>query len=210
MGRPRKYAPPDTSHLPQEPLMPPAAAPEEKDEEGLIRPEPIVLQDDRIIYSHLPEEMDVSPEAKDLVQAITDARKIKFLLALAELGNRSRAARAARVSPATVWQWRRDDMKFDKAYARAIEVAADLIEDEAIRRATEGTVEPVFQGGHLVGGVRKMSDQLLMFVLKGLKPEKYKDKQDIHISVDVADRLIKARERTFGRLTEDEDGKDII
>jgi hypothetical protein len=88
---------------------------------------------------------------------------------------------------------------------RAQEIANDLAEDELVRRATEGVVEPVFQGGHLVGGIRRLSDQLLMFYLKANKPEKYREKLDATVTVDVADRLIKARERAFGRLKENND-----
>jgi hypothetical protein len=48
------------------------------------------------------------------------------------------------------------------------------LEDEAVRRAYEGVERPVFQGGKQVGVVREYSDTLLIFLLKALRPEKYR------------------------------------
>jgi hypothetical protein len=79
------------------------------------------------------------------------------------------------------------------------------MEAEADRRAMEGTVEPVFYQGQPAGfwydaesnvvpagnalavrfeqhGVRKFSDSLLMFRLKALKPEKYRERVDKQVS----------------------------
>ena len=55
-------------------------------------------------------------------------------------------------------------------------MGGDVLEDEAVRRAKEGVEEPVYQGGKLVGHVQKYSDTLLIFLLKGAKPQKYGDK----------------------------------
>ena len=49
----------------------------------------------------------------------------------------------------------------------------DALEDEAIRRAREGVVEPVFQAGLHCGNVRKYSDLLLIFLLKSRRPHRY-------------------------------------
>lgn len=146
---------------------------------------------------------EATEELRAMVRGVTDARQIEFLFRLSRIGIRSRAAHLTGVTMATIWQWRRDDPAFEKAYIRAMEVASDLLEDEALRRAAEGVVEPVFQSGRLVGQVRRFSDQLLMFTLKGAKPEKYADRQKVEHTFDVADRLVKARERAFGRSLAD-------
>lgn len=161
--------------------------------DGLAEAERIILPN---IEEATPTEM---AEARDLVKGVTEPRKQAFIFALTATGSRSRACRATKVGYNTVWQWNRDDPAFAKAYVKAMEIASDRIEDEAIRRATEGVIEPVFQAGKLVGSVRRFSDHLLTVVLKGAKPEKYADKHKVDVSVDVADRLIKARERAFGR-----------
>ena len=45
------------------------------------------------------------------------------------------------------------------------------LEDEARRRAVDGVDEPVFQQGKQVGTIRKHSDTLLIFLLKGIRPQ---------------------------------------
>ena len=136
MARPKEFEP-TTAETPVQP----------EDANNLVIQLPQVLQDDLIanpLNSSLLNEEAPSPEIPDIILGVvSDARKVKYLIALVELGNRSRAARIAKISPATVWQWRRSDPKFAAAEKRAMEVAIDLAEDELVRRATEGVVEPV-------------------------------------------------------------------
>ena len=51
--------------------------------------------------------------------------------------------------------------------------AADSLESEAVRRALSGVAIPVFHQGRECGSTVKHSDQLLMFLLKTLRPERY-------------------------------------
>jgi hypothetical protein len=55
----------------------------------------------------------------------------------------------------------------------AIEAGADVLEAEAWRRAVEGVERPIVSGGKVVTTVREYSDTLLIFLLKGRRPEKY-------------------------------------
>ena len=50
-----------------------------------------------------------------------------------------------------------------------------MLEAEVIRRGAHGIDEPVFYQGKVVGQIRKYSDNLLMFMLKGLRPAKFRD-----------------------------------
>jgi len=75
-----------------------------------------------------------------------------------------------------VYRWRAEDKTFAAAWDKAIEIGADLLEEEAMRRAVTGVQRPVFQGGRLVGHVRDYSDTLLIFLLKGAKPQKYAER----------------------------------
>lgn len=52
---------------------------------------------------------------------------------------------------------------------------ADRLEREAMRRAHEGVRKPVYQGGKRVGFIQEYCDTLLIFLLKGLRPEKYRE-----------------------------------
>lgn len=114
-------------------------------------------------------------------------RRRLFLRAFALRGIVLDGCRAAGVSRGAVEHWRESSEWFDTMYAIAIEEAADRIEAEAFRRAVEGYDEPVIYQGmtttvvdretgeekQLV--VRKFSDALLQTILKGARPEKYRE-----------------------------------
>jgi hypothetical protein len=102
--------------------------------------------------------------------------KVAFLDALSETGNISESARIAGVPRRTVYDWRDADFQFAEAWAEAVERGVDALEDEATRRAKDGTEEPVFYQGVECGSVRKFSDTLTIFLLKGRRPDKFKDR----------------------------------
>ncbi len=59
-------------------------------------------------------------------------------------------------------------------------MAADVLEAEAHRRAVEGVEEPVGWYKGVAGGtVRRYSDVLLIFTLKGLLPDIYRERKDV-------------------------------
>ena len=103
-------------------------------------------------------------------------KRAEFLEALSELCNVSRACKVVGVARRTVYQWRENDPDFDQEFVRARRVGAEALEDEAVRRAHEGVEKRVFYKGELVDTVREYSDTLLIFLLKGAKPEVYKDR----------------------------------
>lgn len=156
--------------------------------------------DARIVLQNVEGELDLE-SAKMLCVGIVEPRKRAFLLNLAMLGNRTRAAKATGCSTVITWMWRRDDDVFRQRYEDAMRIAAELHEDEMFRRSSEGVLEPVFQGGQLVGSVRKFSDTLLIFALKGALPDKYADRAKVEHSgqVNLADKLKAGRERALGR-----------
>ena len=160
------------------------------------------IRADRIVLSAIAGKPEVSREvARGLCAGVMEPKKVEYLLYLSQLGNRTRAAQAAGVSRMAAWLWNRDDRNFQAAHDRCMKIAAELHEDELFRRASEGVLEPVFQGGHLVGSVRKYSDTLLIFGLKGAMPDKYADRQKIEAEVNVVERLHAARERVLKRKT---------
>lgn len=158
------------------------------------------IADERIVMNNNVGIPVDEHTAKMICAGIVEPLKIKFLLNLAVLGNRTRAAKATGMHSCTVWVWRREDDSFRKAYVRAMECAGELHEDEMWRRASEGVLEPVYQGGELVGSVRKFSDSLLMFALKGAMPGKYAERSKVEHSGHIEDsaaRLRAARERAL-------------
>lgn len=99
-----------------------------------------------------------------------------FLDALAATGNVSRAMKAAGIPRRTLYDWRDASKEFAVAWDGALDRASGVLEDEALRRAVTGTLKPVYQGGERVGTIREFSDTLLIFLLKGLKPQKYRER----------------------------------
>ena len=109
----------------------------------------------------------------------TAEKKRAFLAAYAQCGNVTQAAKVAGISRETHYEWLDKDPGYAAAFKQADEQATDALELEARRRALEGWDEPVYQKGQLVGTVRKYSDTLLIFLLKGARPEKYRERVDV-------------------------------
>lgn len=131
----------------------------------------------------------------------TQAAETAFLEALAEGFSVSAAAGRAGFSRATVYQRRKDNAVFAEAWDNAYEMGSDVLEDEARRRAIEGTDRPVYQGGALVGLVREYSDRLLELMLKARRPDRFREhvkanvtvEQKVDIAAILAGRAARAR-----------------
>lgn len=111
--------------------------------------------------------------------AQTAQLKKRVLEAYAECGTVTYAARTAGVGRRTIYDWLEHDPDFARDFDEAGEEAVDSLEKEARRRALDGVVEPVgFHQGVAGEYVRRYSDTLLIFLLKGARPEKYKDRHE--------------------------------
>jgi hypothetical protein len=117
--------------------------------------------------------------------SVPQRKKKAFLAAMAETGNISAAAKIAGIDRHSHYDWLKDDP--DGSYAEAYETARiesiESLEKEARRRALTGYLKPVYQGGKKVGTIREFSDTLLIFLLKGAKPETYRD--NVHLEIDL-------------------------
>lgn len=111
--------------------------------------------------------------------------KPAFIQELCRTGNISLSADKANISRSHTYLARKEDAAFDAACVEAIEISGEYMEGEARRRAVEGTLRPVFQGGKLVGKVREYSDTLLIFLLKAHNP-KYRDTSRMEVAGDPA------------------------
>ena len=110
-----------------------------------------------------------------------------FLEALAETGNVTEAAKLAGIAKQTAYVSYHDDAEFRKAWDIAHLAASVPLEEEARRRAVDGVDEPVFYKGKRVATVKKYSDALLMFLLKGANPDRYVAAVTSHTIVTGAD-----------------------
>jgi hypothetical protein len=135
-------------------------------------------------------------------------------------GNVLRSCQAAGVTRrAQVYEWQEHDDAFAVAFHQAEIEATEVLEDEARRRAAEGTRRLKFDkdgkalmdpetGDYYIE--REYSDTLLIFLLKARAPEKYRDRYDVttggqplqsaydHLEADIrreADKVLAARAR---------------
>jgi len=135
------------------------------------------------IEAELLLEKNISIEREEPVEryeslfpGITHNKKRAFLAAFAEVGTVTRAAEISGVCRKSHTNWLKSDSDYADAFALAEQQACDRLEQEARRRAVEGVDKPVYQRGVKVGVVREYSDTLLIFLMKGAMPEKYKDR----------------------------------
>ena len=121
--------------------------------------------------------------------ALSKKKKRMFLRILAQTGQVTEAAYAVGYTDTTtVLKFRREDEAFAEEWDNALEAAKHVLEAEAIRRAREGVLEPVYYKGDIVGYKTNYSDPLLMFVLRKLDPA-YRDtgqRGDTNINFGIA------------------------
>jgi len=108
--------------------------------------------------------------------ALNATRKERFLKSLESCGIVEDACLQAGISRGWAYEKRKTDEAFERAWDDAKAVAVAVWEKEAIRRAVKGHKRPVYQGKEHVGNEQVYSDTLLIFLLKGAKPETYRDK----------------------------------
>jgi hypothetical protein len=108
-----------------------------------------------------------------------------FLAAYAEVGNITHAAEIVGVERTRHYDWLRSDPEYAEAFKKADEQAIEKLEQEARRRAVTGVRRKKFtgKGEPVIDPVtgeqyveEEYSDTLLIFLMKGARPEKYKDR----------------------------------
>lgn len=116
-----------------------------------------------------------------------------FLAAYATCGSVTGAARAAGCSRTAHYQWLQDDPTYPARYQQAHEESCESLEIEARRRAVDGVLEPQFYKGEMCAasdgspiGIQKYSDTLLIFLMKGSMPEKYREQWKGELSGSVS------------------------
>jgi hypothetical protein len=114
-----------------------------------------------------------------------------FLEVLARSGNVSLACFAADTDRQNAYQLRDRDLAFRELWDAALEMAADLLEEEAWRRACEGVERYVVSQGKIVMAPDgkpliefHYSDMLLDRLLRAHRPQKFRDNHNISGGVD--------------------------
>jgi len=96
----------------------------------------------------------------------------QYLTALSQTGNWTLSAQMAGINKSTARERYLTSPEFRSACDDAIQSGIDILEAEARRRAMAG------------------SDILLIFMLKGARPEKYRDSYTVHSSTAPTDYVI--------------------
>lgn len=112
----------------------------------------------------------------------TAKKAAAFLCELEACGNVTRACKRSTLPLRTAYNRRDSDAKFAAAWDAALDRAVVQLEDEARRRAHDGTLKPVFYQGERCGQVREYSDTLLIFLLKAARPERYRERVSAELS----------------------------
>lgn len=142
---------------------------------------------------------------------INSREKNIFLNYYIQTGTISKAAKKAKISRQTHYDWLKNDKtgEYHKAFKIAEEMAADLLEEEAWRRAVNGDLQVVYYKGKEIGRRRVYSDPLLALLLKGRKPQ-YKENAEVKttINIDASDAIQKARARVNDEEGGGENGEE--
>lgn len=120
-----------------------------------------------------------------------DDQKAGFLAAFAQCGVVRRAAKIVGIARQTHARWMKEDPEYPARFRQAKREAAERLEIEARRRAIKGLKRKKFtKGGDPIIDPEtgeqyyelEFSDTLLIFLLKGALPHKYRDRVQSEIS----------------------------
>lgn len=118
----------------------------------------------------------------------------RFLAELAQRGIVQDAAASTGYPRSLFYTWRKEDAAFAAAWDEALEVATDRAEREAWRRAVEGIDKPLIgrvgkdQDG-VIEVIKEYSDAILLRLLSSRRPEKWRERQQIEHSGEIAQKV---------------------
>lgn len=102
-----------------------------------------------------------------------------FLEHLKETANVAASARAAGVTGQAVYTYRKKHPWFALEWNDALKIGVSHIEETLRKRAVGEFYEDVYHKGEVVGQKRIFSDTAAIFLLKGLKPDVYRDRSTV-------------------------------
>lgn len=109
--------------------------------------------------------------------------KQTYIDTLRRTGMRAISAQAAGVSVATIIKHLKKDEQFAESCNESLESYRDTIEAEAYRRAVTGFEKGIYYQGVRMDTELQYSDALMQTLLKGNRPEKYRDRLDVDARV---------------------------
>lgn len=131
------------------------------------------------------------PQVPDKIRRVTDATKAmtrrqrKFLDALSVIGTVTGAAKAAGVDQSLPYKWRKQDAAFREAWDSLADQVGTVIESALVERVVNGVEEPLTYQGQIFGYVKRFDNSTGVALLRGMKPEKYRESGGGAINVNV-------------------------
>jgi hypothetical protein len=134
---------------------------------------------------------DEKPTPAEEAAEATRLKKLAFLAAYSSCASRTKAANAIGIDRTTHYIWLREDAEYKKRFDELAEVVADMLEDEALRRAHDGVQRFEIgriardQDGQILDKEGKpivrveYSDRLLELLLKANRPDKFRERREI-------------------------------
>ncbi len=132
------------------------------------------------------------------LQNLTATQK-RFLACYAACCSVLQAARWAKIHRQNHYDWLEENADYKLAFEKVKPQAAQVLEDEAVRRAVRGVTKAVRYKGRIVGYDTEYSDSVLQFLLKGAMPAKYKERIEQQLtgkdgvpllSLDMVDKIL--------------------
>lgn len=134
-----------------------------------------------------------------------EPKQAAFLTALVFFaGQHGKAARAAKISRHTPYDWLQTDENYQLLHAKAMARATQVLADAALRRCVEGVPRGVYFQGDRIATERVYSDGMTMFLLRAADREKYGDRTEVKGKVDVTHKFEGTMEEllmTYRKLT---------
>ncbi len=129
-----------------------------------------------------------------------DEEQIQIFLDALETGiGVNQACKKTVVSLPALYKRRHKDEAFSERWTAAARIGykarLGMLEDEAMRRAYSGVREGIYYKGRKVDEVRKYSDTLMIFLMKGLAPETYRDNVKLDQTIDIGGTLKQIMEK---------------
>lgn len=121
-----------------------------------------------------------------LFDKIRHPQKRALLLSYSVCLRLTDAIASAKIHRSLHYYWLKVDADYAEAFAEAQRMGAASLEEEAIRRARDGVTRKIFYKDEHIADEQVYSDVLLIFLLKGAMPDKYRDRVDIRVNIQHA------------------------
>ena len=134
-----------------------------------------------------------------------------FLHHLGRTGSVTYAATRTGLRRNMLYKLKASDEEFAARGAAALDLGVERLQDDAMRRALQGTERAVFRNGRQVGSVRQYDNRLLQFLLRAHRPEVYAERKGgmaPALPFDLVKRMVAAEPRTEAHRREKEHGKE--